>query len=788
MAYDRNVKDICSEKALELTRNSRNSLPAKAKEEIAEIFISDLTGNNGYEIRDRNLFIQKYGIFYPIFHLIHHSDEWKHLKEIALESPEVAGDIVQKFLNNVFDFLAASPSRFSNLPDNIDESLSSILMEFMDLLASSQDLWGRHFPDKIEPQDPNQTNSDALAELSEILEQLKELGDLHSPELSTDLDHLSSILSTWSGPDDLKESVQNSDLSEAIQNLKEIIATPPDATQGDEPDEEGEGKPGGGEDEETPSEMEGEGKPGSGEDDGTPTEMEGEGKPGGGEDDGTPTEMEGEGKPGGGEDDGTPSEMEGEGKPGGGEDDGTPSEMEGEGKPGGGEDDGTPSEMDGDDQGSAPEESSQWGTRQGEGEPSQAQPDTDGTSEAGKTGEPASDQSHTEPADGAKNDADSTASKIEELSATIDDILEQESNKEDSEQLNQPNDNIDRFLSNTAKSSFLKAQVSQQILKPLGNDISAIKPHIETIEFLTALYPGRGMDLSMSPVHATYINNLERYAAIVQKNDDLKKMVELFGRIELEYGLRKISISPSGKTEMHSVTLSNDISRMLPMEASKLHHPTLRKKFYADLTEGRLLSYQLRGKHWADGTPKKRKRGPVVAMVDTSGSMSGAPETLAKAIILAITKRMLKDRRDVKVILFSGPGCNTEIELTSRRKMADTFLQFIQQGFRGGTDFNTALRTGLDSLSEPEYEGADLLFITDGLGGVTDRSLVDRWTEFKETKDARIFSCIVGNDDAGGLNEISDNIYYFSGNGWAAGSSPAHMIKIIQGERNVDRI
>ena len=93
-----------------------------------------------------------------------------------------------------------------------------------------------------------------------------------------------------------------------------------------------------------------------------------------------------------------------------------------------------------------------------------------------------------------------------------------------------------------------------------------------------------------------------------------------------------------GRSEMYSVTRSREISRLLPAEAAKIHRPALKKKFYADFTEGKLLTYNLRGRNWATGGPKKKK-GPVVALVDTSGSMRGFPKLWQNQLSLLLQKR-----------------------------------------------------------------------------------------------------------------------------------------------------
>jgi uncharacterized protein with von Willebrand factor type A (vWA) domain len=195
------------------------------------------------------------------------------------------------------------------------------------------------------------------------------------------------------------------------------------------------------------------------------------------------------------------------------------------------------------------------------------------------------------------------------------------------------------------------------------------------------------------------------------------------------------------------------------MEAAKLLNPSLKKKFYADMLEGKLLSYQLLGKHYT-GPPRIKPRGPMIVLVDTSGSMHGAPQTLAKSAVLAMAKRMLSQQRDMKVILFASTSQHLEIELSSRKKMSEKFLNFLLYTFGGGTDFNTALASGLKSLKEKDFQGADLLFITDGKSEVSDELVLARWEEAKKKYNAKVYSLIVGSSGAGGLSEISDYTYF----------------------------
>ena len=331
----------------------------------------------------------------------------------------------------------------------------------------------------------------------------------------------------------------------------------------------------------------------------------------------------------------------------------------------------------------------------------------------------------------------------------------------------QPKDEASRFQSILQKA----------VMDPASSLLQSLDPHRRSIRFLSEVHPGTDWGLDITSLKTAEIENLESYAAYAEKNQELKRIIRCIGRVSYDAGILSHGISPMSRSEMYSITRSRDIARLLPVEAVKISHSVLKTKFYADFTEGKLLTYDLRGFSLAGGRPKKKKHGPVVALVDTSGSMNGFPETVAKSIILALATRMMREERDVKVILFSGPGDTREIELSPKRKMGDEFLSFLQKTFGGGTDFTTALYSGLESLRQPAFRGADLLFLTDGVSEISNRAVISEWIRVKEKQDARVFSCIIGGTDPGGLAPISDYTYFIQ-------DDPEMMLRIVPSPDN----
>ncbi len=361
-------------------------------------------------------------------------------------------------------------------------------------------------------------------------------------------------------------------------------------------------------------------------------------------------------------------------------------------------------------------------------------------------------------------------------------------NRENSGQQTETMTGSERLASMTREFMFSE-KAGEALDITLGNKMAAkiddlipvLEEHLEMLEILSMLFPGRMWDHSLRALHKEYFGNLDYYAAVLRKRADLREIIDQVGRIELEYGSKKLGLSPYSRNEVHSITFSSDIQTLLPIEVVKLKNPILKLKFYADMLEGKLLTYQLRGENWNSDTIGKRRKGPVIALVDTSASMRGAREFFAKAVMLAITRRMLKEGRDVKVILFSSKWQTFEIELTNKKRMGQEFLEFLKYTFGGGTDFNSALRTGLKALKgEKAFEGADVLFLTDGESEFSEVPLIREWNEIKAERKARIFSLIIGNYDAGGLEKVSDHTYIVgNAEDWEVRESPASFVKAI---------
>ncbi len=139
---------------------------------------------------------------------------------------------------------------------------------------------------------------------------------------------------------------------------------------------------------------------------------------------------------------------------------------------------------------------------------------------------------------------------------------------------------------------------------------------------------------------------------------------------------------------------------MLPAEAMLLGHPRLRLVWHARRAERTLLAYEDDDHLQEDclrpapmlrpsqrPAPDRRlERGPMLVCVDTSGSMQGGAEAVAKAVVLEAARCAHAQRRACRVYAFGGPDEVVEMELGVDAEGVGRLARFLGQGFGGGTD------------------------------------------------------------------------------------------------------
>lgn len=229
---------------------------------------------------------------------------------------------------------------------------------------------------------------------------------------------------------------------------------------------------------------------------------------------------------------------------------------------------------------------------------------------------------------------------------------------------------------------------------------------------------------------------------------------------------------PDAPGEIRGVRPGRQLARMLPSEAAQLRHPLLHKLWRARWAEDRLLVWdeeavlldqQAGGvQHGlADLQPDAppRERGPMLLCIDTSGSMRGAPEQLAKAVVLQAARTAHRERRRCELIAFGGAGEVVTHELAFTPQGLDALLDFIGQAFDGGTDLAAPLAHAVARVDDAAWHEADLLLVSDGEFGCTPDTLA-ALDAAHARRGLRVQGVLVGDRETMGLLEVCDTIHW----------------------------
>jgi len=301
-----------------------------------------------------------------------------------------------------------------------------------------------------------------------------------------------------------------------------------------------------------------------------------------------------------------------------------------------------------------------------------------------------------------------------------------------------------------------------------------------------------GRLLDTLPELARFIDAIGR----ASRRDDLPPAADPRPRIDAPRPPVAVAITTElldQPSEVRGVKRSGQLSRMLPSEAAMIRHPVLRRLWRARFAEQQLLTYedaalltqwQLRpDAHALAAAPEAPLgQGPLLVCLDTSGSMRGAPENVAKACVLQALRTGHASGRACRLLTFGGAGELLEQELALTPEGLDHLLAVMDQSFDGGTDVQTPLERAIALVQDGAYALADILIVSDGEFGVTPATLASL-RRSKKALGLRVHGVLIGDRETIGLLEVCDQLHWVrawrryatqAGQAYADGFSPVH--------------
>lgn len=189
------------------------------------------------------------------------------------------------------------------------------------------------------------------------------------------------------------------------------------------------------------------------------------------------------------------------------------------------------------------------------------------------------------------------------------------------------------------------------------------------------------------------------------KTSRMKVLSDMIGRMRNLAKARSKTKANHSRDEIHSITLGNDLEHILPAELAQLKRNRL--DFYRRFTEKQLIEYELKAR-------EPQGKGPMVILVDCSGSMAGHRFYFAAAVSMALVDLAQKEKRQSRIIFFNTRNIY-EIEIGPKEKSLETILEIARIQPDGGTRYEPPLEEALRILTqEAQYKQADVVMITDG--------------------------------------------------------------------------
>lgn len=303
---------------------------------------------------------------------------------------------------------------------------------------------------------------------------------------------------------------------------------------------------------------------------------------------------------------------------------------------------------------------------------------------------------------------------------------------------------------------------------------------------------GMGCGMGSAP-EAHEVEDKARYemAEMLYNNPNFGKVLEKVGRLRRLATADTVKKSKHGNSEVVGLTRGNDLGRVLPTAFAMLGERDLEPIFFKAYAERTLPQYKLQGE-------EKEGRGPLVCLVDVSGSMYGEPMQYAMAVSIATAVQARADGRPYAVAFFDhrikaayvvtpeGDAFHAHRGAASMAKLeqvdGEEFHRYDPTSYRsnpveggfpsliqrflttradGGTCFDPPLRWGLHFIlghSQEAFGKADMVIVTDGYADA-DAKTRTLLSAFKDTG-GRLFGLTVGGGSMGGgfVEECCDTV------------------------------
>jgi len=305
------------------------------------------------------------------------------------------------------------------------------------------------------------------------------------------------------------------------------------------------------------------------------------------------------------------------------------------------------------------------------------------------------------------------------------------------------NDLYDNLNSNIENNKMNISKAFNDNLTNLENDIN---------DLYTATYLSIDFDNAYSNVDTS--NKIDLANKLI-KNDKLKKITDMLGKLNDIMRKELNNLCSTRKDELYTISIGNDVGRIISSEILKLANQYFRKDFYKKFLEGQLQQYELK---------EENSKGPFIICLDCSSSMQGEKEIWSKAMALTLSEIASRQRRKCDIIAFTSN--EHEVKHINIKKGAfkenyqNTIIEIAEYFPGGGTGFENPLDKALKLINKSMNTNSDIAFITDGDAVVNDQWL-EEFNKSKKELNIEVYSILIdlhGKENTQTINKFSDRL------------------------------
>ena len=238
----------------------------------------------------------------------------------------------------------------------------------------------------------------------------------------------------------------------------------------------------------------------------------------------------------------------------------------------------------------------------------------------------------------------------------------------------------------------------------------------------------------------------------VRNDPALRRISELAGRFRRVAASRQRQKVSHGLDDVVGVEPGGDVGRLLPSELAQLAVPELELDTLRRIVERQAMCRE-------HNAVEPVGKGPIIVVVDESGSMEGAKAHTAKALALALAWVARQQCRWAGLIAYSGGSGERLLALPPGRWDESALCDWLSAFIGGGSDLDVPISELPRMFAEIGAPAGvtDLVMVTDAKCRIG-MDLRDRFLAWKQLAKARVVSLVIGNSP-GDLAGVCDEAH-----------------------------